>query len=176
MFVASLWLGGCATMTVNSNFEGAPAAQGQLRSYAWGPSDTTSTGDPRLDNNRFFDERVRAQVEKQLALRGFEKAASQPPDLLVHYHASITQEIDVRDLDKTEPRSDSDAQSVPPTCRNCVYDKGTLFIDLVEPNSHRLVWRGWAEGSVDGVVDNQKWMESRIDETVAKIFTRLPKL
>ena len=27
----------------------------QYRTYEWGPADTFSTGDPRLDNNRFFD-------------------------------------------------------------------------------------------------------------------------
>ena len=59
-----------------------------------------STGDPRLDNNRFFDERVRTQIEKELAATGLERTASATPDLLVHYHASITQGIDIRDLDR----------------------------------------------------------------------------
>jgi len=38
-----------------------------------------------------------------------------------------------------------------------------------------LIWRGWAEGSIEGVIDNQTWMESRIDEAVAKILERLPR-
>jgi hypothetical protein len=48
-------------------------------------------------------------------------------------------------------------------------------IDLIDARSRRLVWRGWAEGDIDGVVDNQKWMEKRVDEAVAKIIERLPR-
>jgi hypothetical protein len=138
------------------------------RTYNWAPADTWSTGDPRLDNNRFFDERVRAQVDKELARRGFEKAVTGEPDMLVHYHASVSQEIDVRDLDRSrEYCADRD-------CRPFIYDKGTLFVDLVDRRSDRLFWRGWAESSIDGVIDNQAWMEARIDEAVSRILVRLP--
>jgi hypothetical protein len=44
----------------------------------------------------------------------------------------------------------------------------------VDPRSNRLIWRGWAEGSFEGVIDNQEWLEKRIDETVARIMDRLP--
>src|SRR5678816_944467 len=39
------------------------------------------------------------QVEKELAGRGFEKTAAEPPDVLVLYHASVMQKIDTRNLD-----------------------------------------------------------------------------
>jgi hypothetical protein len=52
---------------------------------------------------------------------------------------------------------------------------GTLFIDFIDTRTNRLAWRGWAEGSVDGVIDDQRWMEKVIDETVAKILARLPR-
>jgi hypothetical protein len=158
---------GCATLNVNSYMERGVDFR-QYRTYNWAPADTWSTGDPRLDNNRFFDERVRAQVEKELTRRGFEKTAAQQPDILVHYHASVSQEIDVRELDSSQSYcADHD-------CRPFIYRKGTLFVDLVEPRTDKLMWRGWAEGSIDGVIDNQTWMESRIDEAVTRILTRLP--
>ena len=53
----ALALNACATLRVNSYLErGADFAR--YRSYAWRLSDAFSTGDPRLDNNRFFSERV----------------------------------------------------------------------------------------------------------------------
>ncbi len=159
---------GCAaSMSVNSFIERGLDLR-EYRTYSWGPADTQSTGDPRLDNNRFFDERIRARVEMELARRGFEKTAAQQPDLLVHYHTNVSQEIDVREFDNSESYcADHD-------CRPFVYDKGTLLIDLVEPDTAKVLWRGWAEGSFDGMVDNQTWMESRIDEAVTKILARLP--
>lgn len=158
---------GCATMNVNSSIA-RNADLRQYRTYNWAPPDTWSTGDPRLDNNRFFDERVRAQVEQALARRGFEKTVTQQPAMLVHYHASVSQEIDVRELDSSMSHcADHD-------CRPFIYDKGTLFVDLVDAHTDKLIWRGWAEGSMDGAIDNQEWMESRIDEAVTKILSRLP--
>jgi Domain of unknown function (DUF4136) len=166
--LASLWMAGCATtMTLSSHLDPGEDLR-RYRTYTWGPADTWSTGDPRLDNNRFFDERVRAQVEKGLGGRGFEKTTSPSADMLVHYHANISQEVDIRDLDS--------AYCAEADCRPFIYDKGTLFVDLVEPGTKRLIWRGWAEGSLDGVIENQKWMEKRIDETIEKILTRLPRL
>jgi hypothetical protein len=160
---------GCATTNVSSYIERGADLR-QYRTYSWGPPDTWSTGDPRLDNNRFFDERVRAQVESELGRRGYRKTDTQAPDLLVHYHASVSQEIDARELD-SPPTSCADRD-----CGPFIYDKGTLFVDLVDPRTGRLIWRGWAEGSIDGVIDNQASMESQIDQAVAKILTRLPHL
>jgi hypothetical protein len=60
-------------------------------------------------------------------------------------------------------------------CRPFVFDAGTIVIDLIDARTHRLVWRGWEEGSIDGLVDNQAWMEQRIDQSVARIIEQLPR-
>jgi hypothetical protein len=140
----------------------------QHRTYQWEAADAEATGDPRLDNNRFFDERMRAQVEKELAKRGFEKTESRTPDLFVHYHARVTQKIDIRHIDRTYAYADVDRGPY-------IHDAGTLFVDLVDPRTNKLVWRGWAEGSVEGVIDSQQWMEQHIDKAVAQIVARLPR-
>jgi hypothetical protein len=163
-----LTLTGCASMNVSSYLERGIDV-GQYRTFGWGPAETLSTGDPRLDTDQFFDERVRRDVERELAARGFEKTMSGPADLLVHYHAGITQQIDARNIDHGDGyRDDDDRQPY-------VYEAGTLLIDLVDARTKKLVWRGWAEGSIDGVIDNQEWMEQRIDQVVARILERLPR-
>jgi hypothetical protein len=129
-----------------------------------------STGDPRLDNNRFFDERVRSQVEKELAKRGYEIITSGAADLVVHYHANVAQTIDVREIDEGFRSCENE------DCQPRVFDKGTLFVDLFDARTKTLVWRGWAQGSIDGVIDDQAWMEERIDEAVARILQRLPRV
>jgi hypothetical protein len=101
--------------------------------------------------------------------RGFEKATSGTPDLLLHYHASVTQRIDVNAIDRQYGYCNSD------DCQPYVYEAGTLTIDVVDARANRLVWRGWAEGTVDGVIDNQGWLEQRIDDAVARILARLPR-
>jgi hypothetical protein len=156
-------LAGCATMQVNSYTERGLDLR-SYRTYNWAPADQAPTGDPRLDNNQFFQERVRMAVENRLATRGLAKTAM--PDLLVHYHASVVQDI------HTSSFAPGDR-----SCEDCgpeVYDAGTLLIDLVDARTNRLLWRGWAKGSIEGVIDDQDWLEQRIDEAVARIFRELP--
>jgi hypothetical protein len=161
-------LAGCASMKVYSyverNLDLTP-----YRTYDWAPMESRSVGDPRLDNNPFFDERVRAAVEQELATKGFEKATSAAPDVRLHYHASVSQDIDIRGLNR-EYGYCEDAD-----CGPYVYEAGTLLVDLVDARTNKLLWRGWAEGSMDGAIDDQKWMEERIDQAVKRILERLPR-
>jgi hypothetical protein len=155
-----------ATMRVNSYAERA-ADFSHYRTYAFGPAEAMSTGDPRLDSNPFFFGRVQAAVDRQLAATGYEKTTA-TPDLLVHFHASMTQEINTSEIDQKYGYCASSE------CRPFVYDAGTLLLDFVDARTNKLVWRGWAEGSMDGV-DNQAWMEQKVDDAVNRILARLPR-
>ena len=97
-------LNGCATVRVNSYLERGADFR-QYRTYAWGPADAFSTGDPRLDNNRFFSERVEKAVDQQLASRGFEKRESGASDVLIHVHARIDQRIESDAIDREATRA-----------------------------------------------------------------------
>ena len=164
--VAAVALAGCASLNVSSYVERGIDPR-QYRTFGWGPTPGLYTGDPRLDNNRFFDEQVRTAVEAGLAARGFEKVAGMP-DVLIHYHASVTQQIDTRGLDSENASCEDES------CRPYIYEAGTLVVDLVDPRTRKVVWRGWAEGAFDGVIDNQAWMEERVGKAVARILERLP--
>ncbi len=163
----ALILAGCAaSMRVNSYAErGFNLAT--YRTYSFAPADRVSSGDPRLDNNPFFNERMQADIEKQMAAKGFSKAQSSAPDLLVHYHASFAQEVDVNAIDTKY------GYCTTGDCRPFVYDAGTLMVDFID-SANRLVWRGWVESSVDGVVDNQGWLEQKVDQAMTRIFAELP--
>jgi predicted phage gp36 major capsid-like protein len=163
--IAALAVMGCATMQVSS-FIARGTDFNVYRTYDWAPADQLATGDPRLDNNEFFQERVQTAVEKGLGARGLERAASGRADLVLHYHASVTQRVDAGGVDQKYGYCEG--------CVPSVFDAGTLTLDVVDARTKRLVWRGWAESTFDGVVDNQQWLEQRIDEAVARILERLP--
>ncbi len=163
-----LALAGCATMSVNSYAERGFDPQ-RYRTYEWGAKEDFSTGDARLDNNQLFDAEVKEDVDRALAAKGFVKAtAESQADLVVHYHASINQEIDIRTLDREGAYCDDY------DCRPFVYEAGTLFIDLIDQKSNKLVWRGWAEGSVDGVIDDQDLLDERVGKAVDLIAGQMP--
>lgn len=161
LFVGTL--AACASMAATGGSFFAPGAPPIApRSYAWAPAEPAATGDPRLDANRFLEERVHDAVDAELAARGFVKSAT--PTVLVQYHANVVQDIYLTGTEQPGGQRR----------RPEVFEKGTLVIDLVDAATGQLVWRGWAVDSVDGVVDDQAWMERRIDEAVARIVRRLP--
>lgn len=170
--ISALAATGCAT-TMNVSSHVQPDVDfARFRTYDWGPADALPTGDPRLDKNPFFQDRVQGTVEKQLAVRGFERLASGTPDLLIHFHASINQRIDVNRVDRERGYCSGD------DCRAGVieYEAGTLVLDIVDTRSNKVIWRGWARDSVsvEGVLDNQDRMARKIDEGVTRMLARLP--
>ena len=85
---------------------------------------------------------------------------------MLHYHASVTQRVDANGVDEQYGYCED--------CRPFVFDAGTLTLDVVDARTNRLVWRGWAERSFDGIVDNQQWLERQVDEAVDRILRTFP--
>jgi hypothetical protein len=159
---------GCAPLRVNAlQWPGADFAR--YRTFTWGPEDRLSTGDPRLDNNEIFRARVQRAVERELVPRGWERSTGAAADVVVHVHAHIDQRIESNTIDRDLPACEQRL------CGPRVYEAGTLLLDFVDARTRRVAWRGWAEGSLDAVIDDQDRLEQTIDEAVAKILARLPR-
>ncbi len=157
----------CVTMSVASHLDrGADFTQ--YRTWDWGAPDNLPTGDPRLDHNPFFVDHLTGAIEKTLARRGFTRTdESVKPDLLFHYHANISQRFEVNEAVDCVP-GDCTAQT-----RD--YEQGTLVVDAIDARTSRLVWRAWAQDSVQGVIDNQDRLERQVDEAVGKMFAQFPR-
>ena len=54
------------------------------------------------------------------------------------------------------------------------YEAGTPVLDIIDVRPNRLIWRGWAQGSVKGMLDNQVTAR-QIDDAVTRMFTRFPR-
>lgn len=171
MTVAALSLTACATMRVSSHVERGLDFT-RYRTFDWGPADALPTGDPRLDKDPFFQDRVQGAIEKQLAARGLERPPAQgTPDLQIHYHASIDRRLDVREADRSR------GYCAPGDCTVGVteYEAGTLVVDVVDTRTDKVVWRGWAQDSVEGVLGNRDRLAGKIDEGVTRMFLRFPR-
>jgi len=168
----ALALTGCATtMTVSSHFE--PTADfSRYRSYDWGPADALPTGDPRLDNDPFFQDYLQGAIERQLTLKGLQRSTSGTPDLLIHYHANVSQRINVNRVDRERGYCYGDDCQVKTDVDD--YEAGTLVLDVVDTRTNKVVWRGWAQDSLDGVIGDRDRMEGKIDEAVPRMLNRFP--
>lgn len=168
--VVTVALSGCATLRVSSHTDPG-LVWSKYSTFEWGPADALPPGDPRLDTDPYFEDRVQGGIEKAMAAHGFVRSpTSERPDVLIHYHASISERLDVNELDR------GFASCVTVECRPGVrrYEAGTLVVDIVDAASNVLIWRGWAQGSVEGVLGNRDRLRRRIDESVAQMFETLP--
>lgn len=159
---------GCATMNVSSHVaRGVDFAR--YHTYDWGPADSLPTGDARLDGNPFFRDHFQGAVDKRLPSRGLTRGEGRP-DLYLHYHASITEAIDVDRIDREHGYCYTD------DCQagTIAYEADTLILDFVDARTNRVVWRGWAQDDASGILKNPESMQRKIDEAVTRMLDRLP--
>lgn len=167
--VAAL-VAGCATMRVGSHVE-RQLDFTRYKTYDWGPADTLPANDPRLAKDPYFTDALEGAVEKQMAARGFARVpSSSPPDLRIHYHASIDSRLTVNESASSATRCAGD------TCASGVeqFEAGTIVIDVVDERRGLLVWRGWTQGSVEGVLNRREQLAARVTRAVERLFAQLP--
>ncbi len=154
----------CATaMTVSSHVD-RDIDFSRYRTYDWGPADALPTGDARLDANPFFKDHLQGEVEKQLAARGYTLAGPDQADLLIHYHAHIDQRIDVTSVDRSYGYGGEIRD----------YEAGTIVLDLVDARTQKVIWRGWAQDAVSGMLADQDTMAGKVNEAVTRMLAQLP--
>jgi hypothetical protein len=167
---AACALAACATMRVSSHVERGVDFT-RYQTFDWGPADALPASDPRLSEDRYFEDRVEGAIEKQMAARGYRR--SEPgavPDVRLHYHAAIDRRLDVNEAD----RRIGYCQAVSCLPGIVEYEAGTLVVDMVDTRTHRLIWRGWAQDSVQDVLGNRDRLARKVDQGVAGMFVRLP--
>lgn len=170
--VAALLVAGCATMRVSSHADRG-LIWSKYRTFDWGPADALPPGDPRLDKDPYFKDRVAGAIEKAMAGHGFNRSAStERPDLLIHYHAAITDRFEVDQIDHGHGYCTTE------DCGSRVtrYEAGTLVVDIIDAATNVLIWRGWAQDSVEGVLGNRDRLRRRIDDSVERMFVSLPQV
>jgi Domain of unknown function (DUF4136) len=166
---ALLALPACATMNVSSHIErGVDFAQ--FRTWDFGPADALPTGDPRLDNNPFFKDYLEGAVGKALETRHYTRATSGTPDLLVHYHANISKTFDVNGVDSRYGYCYDNCEPI-----IIEYEQGTIVVDIVDTHTNRVVWRGWAQDSIDGMIDNQELLRKEVNKAVTRMMELFPR-
>jgi hypothetical protein len=165
--LVALVVTGCALPISVTSYMERDADLSRYETFAWGRVDDQPTGDPRLDSNAIFHERVRAEAERWLTRRGFLKVNGNA-DITVRYRLAIIDEIETPTIDRVTGYCPDNK------CAAYLFQSGTLAFELADARTQRTLWRGWATGTVDGVVNDQKKLEEMVGDVVARVFERLP--
>lgn len=169
--VLGLTVSACATMNVSSHVvRGLDFTQ--YHSWQWAPADALPASDVRLDNP-FFQDHFQGAVEREFAMRGLAQTRTDAdmPDLLVHYHANVAPKLAVNTGDPTSGACyDEDC-----TVRVFENEVGTMMLDVIDAHTNRLIWRGWAQTSISGVLERPNRLQARINKAVKGMFALFPR-
>lgn len=176
--LVALIMPGCATSMNVSSHAARDVDFARYRTYDWGPADALPAGDARFNNNPFFQDHVQGEIERQLAAKGLLRSTSSKPDLLIHYHASVNPRLEANGVNQS-----LDVNGMDRPYRYCYDDcwdtvrhreVGTIVLDVVDARTKQMVWRGWAQDSVESMVDSQDKMRQKIHLAVTRMMEKFP--
>jgi hypothetical protein len=169
---------GCSTMVVSYDYD--PEADfALLKSYGWIPEPRKPTGDPRIDHNTLLEERIEKAVESQLDAKGYVKQASGTPDFWLAYYVTLDRKTAVTMLNSHYGYGPGWGWGLRyggyglPSSYAYEYDEGTLILDVVEPATRRLLWRGYATDEVN-LSQGPKADQKQTNEAVRRLLEGFP--
>lgn len=171
-----LFLAGCSSVRVSQDYD-AKAEFSGLRTFAWQYDTQPPSGDIRLDNS-LTNSRIRSAVEQALLSAGYAKTERAAADFLVAYQHGIQQKIKSDNFQTGVGfgfggRGRYGGIGIGTGTDVRTYNECILIIDVLEPGSGRLLWRGKGTSTVYEHVDPQKRIE-KINEMVSKILGQFP--
>jgi hypothetical protein len=164
-------LTGCG-LGVVAGADYAPSVDfGPYRSFVWDEPDDRPIGDPRLENNPFFEERLHAAIALELAEYDI-RAGGSGARLVVHHHATVRSRVDVYEADE---RAGYGAPGYAEGRQVLQYDEGTILVDIADAATKDVLWRGWAQFDISRALANPEVMSRAIDEAIGKMFDSFPE-
>lgn len=162
----------------------AGAKPAKYTTYAWYQEQPVAPAAYDEGFNADLDKSIRQAVEEELQQRGYKKvAATAKPDVLLAYDVSVSVP---EEKDKPENFAPGFGYSygymsgyryhykdagLPGYRPVDLFKEGTLIIDMVNPATGALVWRGWSEGAIS----NFKAGYNKVQQQVTEVLSKLPR-
>jgi len=169
-FTLLLFLAACSSeIRVSSDYD----PDYDLRKYStfnWLPTTNIELEQNPLYYNELNDKRIKSAVEEQFERKGY-MMSTVKPDLIVHYHIIV----DDQSIVTTDPFGYFYSPywtHLQTTIRQ--YREGTLIIDVMDPKTSNLIWRGYASSPIEEAYSPSK-IDSLVKTAVTKIFKKFPK-
>ncbi|ARS34878.1 DUF4136 domain-containing protein [Pontibacter actiniarum] len=182
--LATVSLPSCVTTSASlgANAIKAPYATNlrNYKTYAWYQPAPAAEADYLSGYRPSLDKHIRQAVEQELQEQGYTKVESNP-EVLVAYDVSVSVPAE---KDRTEQfnkgfgysygymsgyRYDYGHSDMPGYRSVDLFKKGTLIIDLINPRSNMLLWRGWSEGAISNFKAGAGKVEKQVEEVIEKL-------
>lgn len=175
LLVLILLMAGCQSTRVRTDWDPSRSFEG-FETFAWSEPPKSEGADPFADNT-LLRKRLRFAIETALAARGYQAVEDpQEADFLATY--SVVLDDRIRDYGSSSVGFHRGGRYgygygpifTSPTITE--YQESTLIIDLLDPETKDLLWRGWSMGLV-GTRDRDR-SDERLNRGVQKILDRFP--
>ena len=185
--IGALALGACSSITVSTDH--APIEFSGFKTYAWLHSGVTEENGK---SNDIIDGKVKSIVDADLESKDFAKVDKDSADFHVNYHITTQEKTDIktyisyggyypgyRSYGAYGPSRNYayyDSRMAMPPIQEAViteYVQGTLIIDVIDPKTNKLIWRGTAGKHLDeGATPKER--EKVIKGVVSKLLAQYP--
>lgn len=179
LLAALLWLAGCSTLSVSSDYD-TSVDFASWRTYRWVEARDAGGAPDRLSANLLAWKRVKGAVDRELAAKGYRQRETGPVDFTVSAKGYV------REVARILPRPATwqvgyyrgravwyrmwDGEPWPDVAW---YDEGVLTIDFADTKKNELAWRGVVRGVVRDY-DSPESMQRSIDAAVYKLLSAFP--
>ena len=135
------------------------------KTYAWVPRPEGSVGVP-AGRQMYLEDAMTKNIEEQLAAKGFAKVSENPDVLVGYWYGFADRPAGSIDTPVDYTKDYSDRQ---------VWESGggVIRVDLVDPKTQKIVWRGTAEGAVN-VDPTPEMVEKNVNRAITQIFAQYP--
>ncbi len=175
LLMLALSLAGCTGIPVSTDYDTSRQFP-LLSTYAWMVPKQKLVEDPVVDNG-LMTNRVTRAVDAELFARGFKKASGDASaDFLITYHVSAENRQSINSFHSS--------YGYYPCWQGCFqhsfyndtyirhYKQGTFMIDVIDPASSELIWRGIAGRRLTAETPQER--DSYVNEIVAAILAEFP--
>jgi hypothetical protein len=162
---------GCApSITVKQDYD-KEANFAALKTFAWLPMpvDPAAGVKSAMERNSLLDKRIKQSVDAQLAAKGYQVDVNNP-DFVVTYHTGAEDKVNVTDWGYGYGRYGAWHGGGVDVYQ---YTEGTLILDVIDWKSKQLVWRGFAQGTIDPDAPSEK-REQKLNEAVTRMLANFP--
>ena len=169
-WMATILAVGCATVIqAGANYEPGTTFGG-FNTFHWDEPDDNPTGDPRLENNPFFLQRLHHAIEWELGTRGV-RLVEGGGALTVHHHATVRDRVQVFAADE---RAGYSTPEYGEGTQILQFEEGTFLVDIADAESQEILWRGWAQLDIGTALEDPETMREQIDEAIRLMFEQFP--
>jgi len=152
----------CSTMTTAVDYD---------HTINWSQFHTFQIAEGTKDPVTFTQKRIEDGITQQLTAKGWQPSTSNP-DVLIYTHTVLSSEKqwNATSMGGFGYRGWGGMGGGMATATQTTIPIGTIIVDMVNPTTHEMIWRGTAQDQVSGTGADK----GQVSEAMQKLFANFP--